>query len=95
MEYLNELSAKGATREDLEVMLRLMAPYAPHFCDEAWEMLGNKGFMLNQKWPDLRRGAYQRRHRYGRSSSKWKIERGVFGAGEFNARSIERCRDGS
>jgi leucyl-tRNA synthetase len=52
MEFLNELSAKGATREDLDVMLRLMAPYAPHFCDEAWEMLGNKGFVLNQKWPD-------------------------------------------
>jgi leucyl-tRNA synthetase len=51
MEYLNELSSKGATREDLDVMIRLMAPYAPHFCDEAWEMLGNKGFVLNQKWP--------------------------------------------
>jgi leucyl-tRNA synthetase len=51
MEYLNELSSKGATREDLDVMIRLMAPYTPHFCDEAWEMLGNKGFVLNQKWP--------------------------------------------
>jgi len=51
MEYLNELSARGAAREDLEVMIRLLAPYTPHFSDEAWEMLGNTGFVLNQKWP--------------------------------------------
>jgi leucyl-tRNA synthetase len=51
MEYLNELSSKGATREDLTVMITLLAPFAPHFSDEAWEKLGNKGFMLNQAWP--------------------------------------------
>jgi leucyl-tRNA synthetase len=51
MEFLNELSSKGAAREDLLVLVRLMAPYTPHFSDEAWEKLGNKGFVLNQSWP--------------------------------------------
>jgi leucyl-tRNA synthetase len=51
MEFLNELTAKGATREDLTVLVRLIGPFAPHLADEAWEMLGNKGFVLNQAWP--------------------------------------------
>jgi leucyl-tRNA synthetase len=51
MEYLNELVSKGATREDLTVLVLLVGPYAPHLADEAWEMLGNKGFVLAQRWP--------------------------------------------
>jgi leucyl-tRNA synthetase len=51
MEYLNELTSKGATREDLLVLVKLLAPFAPHLADEAWEKLGNKGFVLNQAWP--------------------------------------------
>jgi leucyl-tRNA synthetase len=51
MEFLNELSSRGAAAEDLRVLVLLLAPFAPHFCDEAWEMLGNKGFVLNQTWP--------------------------------------------
>jgi leucyl-tRNA synthetase len=51
MEYLNGLSPQGATREDLVVMVLLLAPFTPHFSDELWEKLGNKGFVLNQPWP--------------------------------------------
>jgi len=56
MEFINELTSKGATGkgasgEDLLVLVRLIAPFAPHLADEAWEMLGNKGFVLNQSWP--------------------------------------------
>jgi leucyl-tRNA synthetase len=51
MEYLNELTSKGVTREDLVVLVKLMAPFAPHLADEAWEKLGNKGFVLEQSWP--------------------------------------------
>jgi len=53
MEYVNELTSKGAAREDLVVLVKLIAPYAPHFADEAWERLGNAGFLLNQSWPDF------------------------------------------
>jgi leucyl-tRNA synthetase len=51
MEYLNELTSKGATMEDLNVLIALVSPYAPHWADEAWELLGNKGFMLDNAWP--------------------------------------------
>jgi leucyl-tRNA synthetase len=54
MEYLNVLAEGGtnrATRADLEAMVRLVAPFAPHLADEAWAHLGAKGFMLEQAWP--------------------------------------------
>ena len=54
MEYLNALTEGGtnrATREDLQTLIRLVAPYAPHLADEAWSHLGEKGFVLEQTWP--------------------------------------------
>jgi leucyl-tRNA synthetase len=51
MEYINELSSKGATKQDLDILIRLLAPYAPHICDELWEKLGKKGFIIDQAWP--------------------------------------------
>ena len=29
----------------------LLAPAAPHFCEELWEMIGEKYSVHNQKWP--------------------------------------------
>jgi leucyl-tRNA synthetase len=51
MEYLNALVSKGAKAEDLRIIIKLCAPFAPHLADEAWEKLGEKGFMLEQAWP--------------------------------------------
>jgi leucyl-tRNA synthetase len=51
MELVNELTAKGATREDLVTLVKLLGPYAPHLGDEAWEQLGEKGFLLEATWP--------------------------------------------
>jgi leucyl-tRNA synthetase len=51
MEYLNELTSHGAGREDLVTMIKLISPFAPHLADEAWERLGNSGFVLNERWP--------------------------------------------
>jgi leucyl-tRNA synthetase len=54
MEYLNELLPGGvhkATREDLIALIKLVGPYAPHLGDEAWERLGEKGFLLEATWP--------------------------------------------
>jgi leucyl-tRNA synthetase len=51
MEYVNELTSSGASREDLLVLVKLLSPYAPHLSDEAWERLGNSGFVLEQAWP--------------------------------------------
>jgi leucyl-tRNA synthetase len=37
------------TAEDL---LKLLSPYAPHFTEEMWEMLGRKTSIFNEKWPE-------------------------------------------
>jgi leucyl-tRNA synthetase len=51
MEYVNEMIAGGATREDLLTLVKLVGPYAPHLGDEAWERLGERGFLLEAPWP--------------------------------------------
>jgi len=51
MEYVNELTAHGATREDIVTLVKLVGPYAPHLGDEAWEKLGEKGFLIQAPWP--------------------------------------------
>ncbi len=51
MEYVNELGQKGATRDDLIALVKLVGPYAPHTGDEAWEKLGGTGFLIEQTWP--------------------------------------------
>jgi leucyl-tRNA synthetase len=58
MEYLNELTAgaasgtgEGLTREDLVTLVKLVGPFAPHLGDEAWERLGEKGFLIQASWP--------------------------------------------
>ena len=50
MEFLNELVG-GAAREDLEVLIKLVGPFAPHLGDEAWEKLGGQGFLIQTTWP--------------------------------------------
>ncbi len=32
-------------------LIQLIAPMAPHFAEEAWEMLGNKSSVFKSKWP--------------------------------------------
>ena len=53
MEYLNELTSSGATREDLLTLIKLLGPFAPHLGDEAWEKLGQPGFLLQVPWPSF------------------------------------------
>jgi len=51
MEYVNFLTAQGALREDLEILLRLLSPFAPHLAEECWELLGNISFISAAAWP--------------------------------------------
>jgi len=39
-------------RETCETLLLLLSPYAPHFCEEMWEKLGNAYSIFNRKWPE-------------------------------------------
>ena len=52
MEYVNDISKGGATRDDAIALIKLIAPFAPHLADEAWETLGEQGFVFQTTWPE-------------------------------------------
>jgi leucyl-tRNA synthetase len=52
MEYVSELQSKGATRADQEALVRLVAPFAPHVAEEAFERLGHATLVAREPWPD-------------------------------------------
>ena len=37
--------------EVLNAQIRMLAPFAPHVCEELWEMTGGKGFVSLSSWP--------------------------------------------
>lgn len=52
MEYVNEVrSSSVGTRREMEPLLIMLAPYAPHFAEELWARLGHKQSILSAKWP--------------------------------------------
>lgn len=52
MEYLNFLSRKKEiSKGEYEVLLLLLAPFAPHITEELWEMVGEKYSIHQQAWP--------------------------------------------
>jgi leucyl-tRNA synthetase len=58
MEYVNELREGGSgTRRGLAPLIPMLAPYAPHFAEELWELLGSTGgerggSVFDERWPD-------------------------------------------
>jgi len=56
IELNNELtrevaSAGAAPRAVVEVMVRLLAPYAPHMAEELWQKLNQRGLIADAPWP--------------------------------------------
>ena len=54
MEYLNAVRAGGrvATRAEVEPLVPLIAPFAPHLAEELWEHLGHEeSVFLGGNWP--------------------------------------------
>ncbi|MCQ2516328.1 MAG: leucine--tRNA ligase [Saccharofermentans sp.] len=37
----------------VEKLILILSPFAPHFAEESWEMLGNEYSVFNQKWPEF------------------------------------------
>ena len=49
---MNELEkAPTISREEYEIVLKLLAPFAPHVTEELWSNLGNKGSIHASPWP--------------------------------------------
>ena len=52
MIFLNEAEKVGSvTKETAITFTKLLAPLAPHLAEELWEALGQKGFVVDAKWP--------------------------------------------
>jgi leucyl-tRNA synthetase len=51
MELTNAIYQSGADRKVFKNLILLLAPIAPHFCEELWEALGNKGSIFQAAWP--------------------------------------------
>jgi leucyl-tRNA synthetase len=53
MEYLNALrrGERAAHRAEVEPVVQLVAPFAPHVAEELWEMLGHEASVFDSTWP--------------------------------------------
>lgn len=52
MSLLNEIEASGSvTKDEINVLLRLLNPFAPHITEEIWQNLGFEGMLFEAEWP--------------------------------------------
>jgi len=51
MVLLNLVIKEGISKADAEMIIILMSPFAPHLCEELWEVLGNKSSIHLESWP--------------------------------------------
>ena len=53
-DYENKVSDKNAVfTECVEDLVKVLAPFAPHFTEELWEVLGNKSTIFNTEFPKV------------------------------------------
>ncbi len=52
MTLVNELTKeKHINKDDFEILLKLVNPFAPHLCEELWQRLGHNEDMVYTTWP--------------------------------------------
>ena len=56
MAMVNDFYAKGLSKGDLEVLLKLLSPFAPHMVEEMWEVMGYAAkygkMCMQMPWPE-------------------------------------------
>jgi len=52
MVFANKLSLRKPTKKELEILIMLVSPFAPHLAEEIWQNLGHKQSVCLEKWPD-------------------------------------------
>ena len=53
MTLVNEMSkASFVNKTDYETLLKIVYPFAPHICEELWEILGHSEDMVFAPWPE-------------------------------------------
>ena len=54
MSLLNDFYKKGSvTKSEIQTLIILLNPVAPHITEEMWEKLGYEGRVYQQKWPEF------------------------------------------
>ena len=51
MVFVNAALDAGATSADLETLLFILSPFAPHIAEELWHALGHESLICQQAWP--------------------------------------------
>ena len=53
MEYMNALrrGERTPSRAEVEPLVQVVAPFAPHIAEELWEKLGHSGSVFDARWP--------------------------------------------
>ena len=55
MEYMNVVrrGERSAHRDEIEPLVQLVSPFAPHLAEELWERLGHDGSIFDAGWPEF------------------------------------------
>jgi leucyl-tRNA synthetase len=55
MEYINVVrrGERTAHRDEVEPLVQLVSPFAPHLAEELWERLGHEGSIFDAGWPEF------------------------------------------
>jgi leucyl-tRNA synthetase len=53
MEFINAVEDEDISKETFKKFLILLSPFAPHLSEELWSMLGGKGSVAKQSWPEF------------------------------------------
>ena len=52
MSLTNDIYNLGKiSKEQLQIFIELLYPFAPHLCEEIWEFTGGEGFLSQHAWP--------------------------------------------
>jgi len=50
-DYLRRKGNNSKLRESVEKLILLLSPFAPHICQELWEVLGHWRSVIKESWP--------------------------------------------
>jgi len=50
-DYLRKKGNNSHLRESVEKLILLLSPFAPHICEELWEVLGRRRSVIKESWP--------------------------------------------
>ncbi|MCX6813143.1 MAG: leucine--tRNA ligase, partial [Candidatus Azambacteria bacterium] len=51
MILFNKMEKENLSADDVQIFLKLLAPFVPHFSEELWHLLGNKTSIHLESWP--------------------------------------------